>query len=858
MEDYLYLSENESEDSVLLAVYIKFSNDECVVSLAFCHLEDHRFLVGQFIDSSLLPNLETAILQLGARECIVPSGLLSPDANASKLGSDKPGRLQYLQLVLERSNVLITEVDRSEYFTNDCLEEINMLLKQNSASTSTDVLSLFHAKSELAESLLCLGAIFRFLRLQSNETLAHTFTISSFSLENHVRLDSAALNALHLLPTSSGSGGRYDSVYGVLNHCRTLQGQRLLAQWLRQPLTDAARINERLDLVEAFVEDSILRNIFYETSLRRVPDLPRLALGGAPSAAAAESQKAAVEWVWQRPWPFPQHRKDCLVTDEFFPIWIVFRFRKFQPYHQTLYIELDLNVCTNLMALGNFSKFVQMIESTLDLEAAKENEFIIRPDFDEALQSVKEHLDAIEADIFREFEEVASKVGLEPGKSIKLESTEGVGYFLRVTLKMEKQIRGISWLKKIDMQKAGVRFQSTELSLLNERHIALKEEYAKTQMCIVKEILTVAAGYLEPLYALGNCTAQLDVVVSLAVAAISAPKPYIRPRVTAHQPDGGGGGIHLRDFRHPCLEFQDGVSVIPNDVNLERGKQIFKTITGPNMGGKSTYIRGAGVVVAMAQAGSFVPSSAADLVPVDAIMARVGAADCQLRGISTFMAEMLETVTVLRLATRDSLVIVDELGRGTSTYDGFGLAWAISEHLACHVGCFCLFATHFHELTSLAHLLPGLVANYRVSAEVLQHSPSDSSNIPDSDVVMLYKVEPVARSIGLPSDLVAEAETASAREEKVESLWVRLGESIRSDASSQEQNQTDLGTLNAVVVAERLRAGLEEVLEQALSTSNEDDDEPAFRERLANAAMEMLNRPSFGFDSTVRELLMDI
>ncbi|EUB57026.1 Myophilin [Echinococcus granulosus] len=531
-----------------------------------------------------------------------------------------------------------------------------------------------------------------------------------------------------------------------------------------------------------------------------------------------------------------------------------------------------------------------MIESTLDLEAAKENEFIVRPDFDEALQSVKEHLEAVEADIFREFEEVslpygpplpflnsikrgwggrayirvASKVGLEPGKSIKLESAEGVGYFLRVTLKMEKQIRGISWLKKVDMQKAGVRCQSTEMSRLSERHNALKEEYAKTQMCIVKEILAVTAGYLEPLYALGNCTAQLDVVVSLAVAAVSAPKPYVRPRFTAHQPDGSGGGIHLRDFRHPCLEFQDGVSVIPNDVHLERGKQIFKTITGPNMGGKSTYIRGTGVVVAMAQAGSFVPASAADLIPVDAIMARVGAADCQLRGISTFMAEMLETAAVLRLATRDSLVIVDELGRGTSTYDGFGLAWAISEHLACHVGCFSLFATHFHELTSLAHLLPGLVANYRVSAEVFQRSPSgSSSNIPDSDVVMLYKVEPgvcdrsyglqVARSIGLPSDLVAEAEAASAQEEKVESLWVRLGESMGVDvpSPSQEKSQTDVGALSAVVVAERLRAGLEEVLEQALSNSNKGDGELAFRDSLTNAAMEMLNRPSFGFDSTI-------
>ncbi|KAL5103177.1 DNA mismatch repair protein Msh2 [Taenia crassiceps] len=829
MEDYLYFSEDESEDSTLLAICVKRSNDECVVSLAFCHLEDHRFLVG-------------------ARECIVPSGLLSPDVNSSKLNSDKPGRLQYLQLVLERSNVLITELDRSEYFANDCFEEINMLLKQNSKSTSANVLNLFRAKSELADSLLCLGAIFRFLRLQSNETLVHTFTISCFSLDNHVRLDSAALNALHLLPTSNETGGKYNSVYGVLNHCRTLQGQRLLAQWLRQPLTDVARINERLDMVEAFVEDGTLRSTFYETFLRRIPDLPRL-------ARRLQMLKANLQDVY---------RVYKLV--ELLPEMINHLCRSKSKHASLLEHCFVKDLQT---AVGNFSKFVQMIESTLDLEAAKENEFIVRPDFDEALQSVKEHIDAVEADIFREFEEVASKVGLEPGKSIKLESAEGVGYFLRVTLKMEKQIRGISWLKEIDMQKAGVRCRSTELSLLNERHIALKEEYAKTQMCIVKEILTVAAGYLEPLYALGNCTAQLDVVVSLAVAAVSAPRPYVRPRITAHQSDGGGGGIHLRGFRHPCLEFQDGVSVIPNDVHLERGKQIFKTITGPNMGGKSTYIRGAGVVVAMAQTGSFVPASSVDLIPVDAIMARVGAADCQLRGISTFMAEMLETVTVLRLATRDSLVIVDELGRGTSTYDGFGLAWAISEHLACHVGCFSLFATHFHELTSLAHLFPGLVANYRVSAEVLQRSPSNSSsNIPDSDVIMLYKVEPgvcdqsyglqVARSIGLPSHLVEEAETASAREEKVESLWVRLGESVGIDPSPQEQIQTDVGALNAVVVAERLRAGLEVVLEQALSTSNEDDDESTFRENLANAAMEMLNRPSFGFDSTVKELLMDI
>ncbi|VDO00150.1 unnamed protein product, partial [Rodentolepis nana] len=470
---------------------------------------------------------------------------------------------------------------------------------------------------------------------------------------------------------------------------------------------------------------------------------------------------------------------------------------------------------------------------------------------------------------FSPYIQVASKVGLEPGKSIKLETADGVGHFLRVTLKMEKQIRGITWLKKIDIQKAGVRCRSTELATLSEQHATLKEEYARAQKSIVKEILTVAAGYLEPLYALGNCTAQLDVIVSLAIAAVSAPQQYIRPRFTERSSnDADGGGIRLRDFRHPCLEYQDGVSVIPNDVDLERGKQIFKTITGPNMGGKSTYIRGTGVVVAMAQAGSFVPASEADLVPVDAIMARVGAGDCQLRGISTFMAEMLETVAVLRLATRDSLVIVDELGRGTSTYDGFGLAWAISTHLAQTIGCFTLFATHFHELTSLAHLLPGVVANYRVSAEVFQHSSGADEGENPTDVIMLYKVEPgicdqsyglqVARSIGLPADLVAEAEAASAAEEKVELMWVGLGESMDVDKnvpppSQSDSSQTDAGSLSTVVVAERLRSHLEILLDQALSEAN--GEFGAFAGNLAN---EMLNQPSLGLDQAMKELLMEI
>jgi DNA mismatch repair protein MSH2 len=359
------------------------------------------------------------------------------------------------------------------------------------------------------------------------------------------------------------------------------------------------------------------------------------------------------------------------------------------------------------------------------------------------------------------------------GDDVKLERNTLRGYTFRTKKANEKAVRNVPTVELCQVLKDGIYFTTGSLRRAASTLLEKGAEYEDEQRSVVTEAISVARSYLPVLEACSGKIGELDAFASMAFAAVSGPAAYVRPTLTG-VPGGPARKIRIIRGRHPILELQDDVSFIANDYIMDGGDAegagsgagaaaassssssssmdeegsssssaasgLFHIITGPNMGGKSTYIRTLGVLCLLAQMGSFVPAEEAELPVLDCICARVGAGDRALKGVSTFMAEMLEASAILSTATDRSLVIIDELGRGTSTYDGFGLAWAISEHLTKQTRCFTLFATHYHELTALSDELPGIVRNRHVSAHVR-----------DSAITMLYAVEegPCPSSFGI-------------------------------------------------------------------------------------------------------------
>ncbi|KAL2176597.1 muts domain V-domain-containing protein [Thermothelomyces heterothallicus CBS 202.75] len=689
---------------IILAVKISTKASEArSVGVCFADASVRELGVSEFLDNDLYSNFEALLIQLGVKECLI---------YMEKADKEKDPELAKLRQIIDNCGIAISERPAADFATKDIEQDLARLLKDERSATLLP-------QTDLKLAMGAASALIKYLGVLHDPSNFGQYQLYQHDLAQFMKLDAAALKALNLMP-SARDGAKTMSLFGLLNHCKTPLGSRLLAQWLKQPLMDKSEIEKRQQLVEAFVNDTELRQTMQEEHLRSIPDLYRL-------AKRFQRKKANLEDV-VRVYQVAIRLPGFLGTLE-------------GVMDETYRDPLDEAYTNQLRGLSDsLAKLQEMVETTVDLDALDNHEFIIKPEFDDSLRIIRKKLDKLRTDMNREFADVASDLGQERDKKIFLENHKVHGWCMRLTRTEAGCIRNKSRYMECSTQKNGVYFTTKTLQAYRREFDQLSQTYNRTQSGLVNEVVGVAASYTPVLERLAGILAHLDVIVSFAHCSVHAPISYVRPKI---HPRGEGQTI-LTEARHPCLEMQDDVQFITNDVELTRDKSSFLVITGPNMGGKSTYIRQIGVIALMAQIGCFVPCSTAELTIFDSILARVGASDSQLKGVSTFMAEMLETANILKSATAESLIIIDELGRGTSTYDGFGLAWAISEHIVKEIGCFALFATHFHELTALADQYPQ-VRNLHVTAHISGTDSSSSkkkTGTEKREVTLLYKVEP--------------------------------------------------------------------------------------------------------------------
>ncbi|KAK4937555.1 MSH2 protein [Elasticomyces elasticus] len=689
---------------IMLAVKISAKAGEArSVGVCFADASVRELGVSEFLDNDLYSNFESLLIQLGVKECIVATN-----------GQKKDPELTKIRQIADSCGIAISERPAADYATKDIDQDLARLLKGENAMGLLP-------QTDLKLAMGSAAALIKYLGVLTDPSNFGQYRLYQHDLSQFMKLDAAALRALNLMP-GPRDGAKSMSLYGLLNHCKTPIGGRLLAQWLKQPLMNLSEIERRQQLVEAFVTDTELRQTMQEEHLRSIPDLYRLAKKFQRKLANLEDVVRAYQVVIRLP-GFIEALET--VVDEQYQI------------------PLGEQYTSKLKELSNFlGKLAEMVETTVDLDALDRHEFIIKPEFDDKLRIIRTKLDKIKEGMEVEHRRAGKDLNQDMDKKLFLENHRVHGYCFRLTRNEASCIRNKSTYKEISTQKNGVYFTTTKLQELRREHDQLSTAYNRTQSSLVSEVVSVASSYVPVIEQLAAIIAHMDVIVSLAHVSVHAPTAYVRPKMH----ERGTGDTILREARHPCMEAQDDINFITNDVELKRDESRFLIITGPNMGGKSTYIRTIGCIALMAQIGCFVPCSEAELTIFDCVLARVGASDSQLKGVSTFMAEMLETANILKSATRDSLIIIDELGRGTSTYDGFGLAWAISEEIVAHIGAFGCFATHFHELTALADKYPSAVKNLHVVAFVGEEANTSNggggASAKRREVTLLYRVEP--------------------------------------------------------------------------------------------------------------------
>lgn len=607
-----------------------------------------------------------------------------------------------------RLNITVYALD-SWYFDDDLCQRT---LKDHFKTMTLQGLGIV----DYPNGMIAAGALFQYLFETQKNSLAHMTELKPYIAEKFMLIDSSSRRNLELVETLREKNKR-GSLLWVLDKTKTAMGARMLRSFVEQPLIDADEINERLDAVDELNHKAILRDEIREY-LNTVYDMERLVSKISYQTANPRDLIAFKSSLSMLP-----HVKQLLTEFK-------------SPLLTKIHDELD-----------DLNDLFHLLESSIIEEpplAMKEGG-IIKDGFHEDVDHYRQAKTEGKTWLTQLENDEREKTGI---RNLKIKYNKVFGYYLEVTNSFKDKVPEY-YTRKQTLTNAE-RYYTPKLKELEDMILGAEDKLYALEYQLFCNIRDTLAKEMLRIQSTARAIAGIDVFASLSVVATR--NRYIRPKVN-HR-----GIIDIKGGRHPVVEKMiTNDMFIPNDTYLDNSGSRISIITGPNMAGKSTYMRQTALIVLMAQIGCFVPADKAKIGIVDRIFTRVGASDDLASGQSTFMVEMTEVATILRNATANSLLILDEIGRGTSTFDGLSIAWAVIEHISNTkiLGAKTLFATHYHELTELEGKLPG-INNYCIAVKEKGDDIVFLRKIVKGGADKSYGIQ-VAKLAGVPDSVIARA-----------------------------------------------------------------------------------------------------
>jgi DNA mismatch repair protein MutS len=699
------------------------------VGLAFADVTTGEFQATEFDGADTEEKLRDELQRLRPREILLPrqDGLFAASAGDDGFGHSHGLRGELRDAVETRVEEWVFRADYAD-----------RMLREQFGVASLDGFGLAAHPQAIAAA----GAMVHYLRETSakgteahghrDAALGHLAPVRYYEQADALVLDTVTVRNLELVAPlfseDAGRGAASTTLLSALDETATGMGARLLRQWIVRPEVFREEIEARLDAVTELKAHTVLREEMRH-DLAGVQDLERL--GGRVTLGVASP-------------------RDLLGLKQ-----SLARIPLLRKYLANCASERLAGLHTQMDELSDVRERIDSVLAD-DPPAIASDPGVIRRGCDEELDQLRELSQHSKQIIASMEERERRRTGIA---SLKIRFNRVFGYYIEIS-KPNLHLAPVDFERKQTLVNAE-RFTTPELKDYERKILSADERVAEIEQRLFGELRAWIGEQAARLRRTAAAVAQLDVLGNFA--RLAASRNYTRPEFA------DDGQLLIVAGRHPVIEQlleQKGERFVPNDLYLDHASQQILLITGPNMGGKSTYLRQAALIVLMAQMGSFVPASQARLPLTDRIFTRIGASDNLARGRSTFLVEMTEVAAILNTATSSSLVLLDEVGRGTATFDGLSIAWAVVEHLATQTNARTLFATHYHELTELADLLSG-VKNVHVSARETATGIVFLKRVETGSADKSYGIE-VARMAGLPGAVIARAREVLVRHEQAE------------------------------------------------------------------------------------------